>query len=489
MKLKFYALLVLTIFSSQIFSQGETKRWYFGNYGGLDFTSGTPSVVTTGTLNTEEGSAVASNSVGGLLFYTDGITVYNSSHSVMPNGTGLNGDISTTQSALIVKKPSSTGIYYIFTLPAEGTGNFCYSVVDMSLDGGNGDVTTKNTVLMGNVTEKLSAVHHCNGTDIWVMVHGFGNNQFAAYKISAAGVATAAVTSSVGPAHTDVHGYMKFSHDGTKIACNRDTVITPAPFVGKAYLELAAFNASTGVVSSPTVILLNNWQKSYGIEFSPNDSRIYTTDYDINGLNGDVSNVIQYDMTAPNISSTSYTVTTLIGGGPDILRALQLGSDGKIYVAKSGTPFLSVINSPNSLGVAASFSADVLNIDPNSFGNNIRLGLPNFVQSYLNPAFPAITTCTTSTPTAIHENSGTKPQVYFDNSSDKLVMTTLLSDEGNYSLKVFNAIGELSYESKFDTKGSQSEKYEFKMPPLAPGVYILQVNGGGISQQTKFLKQ
>jgi hypothetical protein len=101
-------LFLLIIFTSLFgFSQGEANHWYFGNKAGLDFTSGTPVVDLNGQINTLEGCAVLSTPSGQLLFYTDGVTVYDRNHQVMPNGTGLFGDSSTTQSATILQKPDS----------------------------------------------------------------------------------------------------------------------------------------------------------------------------------------------------------------------------------------------------------------------------------------------------------------------------------------------------------------------------------------------
>ena len=91
-------------------------NWYFGANAGLTFTANPPSVLT-GSLNTTEGCASISDQNATLLFYTDGVTVYNSLHQVMSNGTGLHGHISTMQSASIVKKPGTTNLYYIFTYP------------------------------------------------------------------------------------------------------------------------------------------------------------------------------------------------------------------------------------------------------------------------------------------------------------------------------------------------------------------------------------
>src|SRR4030095_14737495 len=109
-----------------------------------------------------------SDSIGNLLFYTDGITVRNSNHAIMPNGTGLTGNSTSTHSAIILPMPGSPGMYYIFTTFYD----FSYSIVDMSLNNGLGDVTVKNHIIMANVnTEKQCVTRHANGVDIWINLH------------------------------------------------------------------------------------------------------------------------------------------------------------------------------------------------------------------------------------------------------------------------------------------------------------------------------
>ena len=89
----------------------------------------------------------------------------------MPNGSGLLGDPSSTQSGIIVPKPGSTTLYYVFTVDASGNGGglngLNYSLVDMTLDGLKGDVvaTEKNIQLTTPLSEKVTAVGHANGTD------------------------------------------------------------------------------------------------------------------------------------------------------------------------------------------------------------------------------------------------------------------------------------------------------------------------------------
>ena len=131
---KHLLLLFVLILSLSCYAQGEANIWYFGRNAGLDFNSGNPISLNDGQLSTEEGCATISNSNGNLLFYTDGITVWNKNHQIMPNGIGLLGDPSSAQSAIIVPKPNSSTIYYVFTTPSVGNTliGACFSEVDMS---------------------------------------------------------------------------------------------------------------------------------------------------------------------------------------------------------------------------------------------------------------------------------------------------------------------------------------------------------------------
>ena len=72
--------------------------------------------MTAPPINSGEGSSSISDSNGQLLFYTDGVTVWDKNNAVMQNGTGLMGNGSSTQSALIV--PCTCDKYFIFTTDA-----------------------------------------------------------------------------------------------------------------------------------------------------------------------------------------------------------------------------------------------------------------------------------------------------------------------------------------------------------------------------------
>ncbi|MBT3962986.1 MAG: hypothetical protein HOE95_02590, partial [Flavobacteriales bacterium] len=147
-------------------AQSPSDWWYFGQYAGVHFTTSGPVADTNGALLTSEGCATLSSGEGDLMFYTDGLNVWDSTHNQMPNGFGLLGNGSSTQSGVIVPYPGNPDLYYIFAVrgctgTAGGMPNFLfsYSIVDMNLNGGLGDIDTsmKNIVLFDSAAEKITA--------------------------------------------------------------------------------------------------------------------------------------------------------------------------------------------------------------------------------------------------------------------------------------------------------------------------------------------
>ena len=371
MKKRVFVLLIISLFYITAKAQlgKEAWHWQFGEGVSLDFSSGVP-VVGNSAINTREGSASISDpNTGQLLFYTDGTYVYNKNNIQMPNGFGLNGNTSTTQSALIVPEPGSINIYYVVTCDVEGGPyGVRYSVVDMTLNGGLGDVVSisKNTLLTAApVTEKLIAVKQCNGQGYWIIDHSLNTSAFNAYKVTSSGINTTAVVSNVGTIPNGSNqsvGYLKASPNGKKLALGIES--------GNEILELYDFDGSTGIISNPITIPLD--QGGYGVSFSPDNSKLYTSYVDGSGY------LYQYDVSsgvAATIISSQKTISYGYGYG-----ALQLGPDGKIYMAEYNSTFISVINNPNASGLACNFQASGINL-PSGY---CLLGLPNFIDANNN---------------------------------------------------------------------------------------------------------
>jgi hypothetical protein len=137
------------------------------------------------------------------LFASDGDSVWDRNFHGMPNGYGLGGRCSNylssgTQEALIIPKPGSDSLYYIFTTDCvEDTlyGGFRYSIVDMSLNIGDGDVILKNELLFFPATEKIACVKHLNNIDYWIVSHEYGTNNFYSYLLSSSGLSAPVIRS------------------------------------------------------------------------------------------------------------------------------------------------------------------------------------------------------------------------------------------------------------------------------------------------------
>ena len=167
-------------------------NWMFGSNAGITFNpiqTGLTPVPLSGSVVSQEGVASISNQEGQLLFYTNGETVYTSGHTVMSNGTGLESSGTSTQSSIIIPKPDSNK-YYIFTTDFNGNPNgFEYSIVNMDLKGGLGEIETKNIKLINSpLSEKVTACSHSNEDDYWVITHTSGDTSFYSYKISSDGL-------------------------------------------------------------------------------------------------------------------------------------------------------------------------------------------------------------------------------------------------------------------------------------------------------------
>lgn len=471
-----------------LFSQNQTNIWTFGKNAGLDFNSGSPVIFTGSSLNNIEGCTSIADNNGNLLFYTYGDTVWNKNHVMMPNGFGLFGHTSSTQSALIVPGPGNPDIYYIFTTGAQagfigGYSGIAYSVVDMSLQSGLGDVTVKNTQLLPNACEKLTAVQHCNGTDFWVFGHEFGTNAFYAFPVTASGVGVPVVTNigpimSTGFGNANCLGQMKVSQNGRKLAN-----VTYAFQVQSCILDL---DPSTGILSNPVNIPMNG----YGVEFSPDGTKVYFAAQKITTTNW---RIYQYDLCSSNLLASE----TVISNNPFAdVQSLQLGPDDKIYVARWNSfgqnPYLAVINNPDVAGVGCNYVDNAINFLP----QESTFGLPGFVTScfYRKPKVSWITSCpydtarfsiacTTDQVDSVRWNFG-DPSTGGNNTSLLLNPGHVFSAPGTYSVQVL-----IHFECRTDTVTNQVTVSPGASVTVSPDVSIctgdsaiLSASGNGTFQ-------
>ncbi|MBS1914165.1 MAG: DUF11 domain-containing protein [Bacteroidetes bacterium] len=352
------AAALLAVLPSLLHAQQPqySHYWYFGHNCGMRFDPTGPAALTDGRLSTDEGCATISDrTTGRLLFYTDGVTVWDAAHNVMLNGSGLLGHSSSTQSAVIVPNPADSMKYYIFTTGAvyplfDPSYGFRYSEVDMRLNGGLGRVITKNVPLMTNSCEKVTATRHCNGRDYWVVAHEWGSNQFRSWLVSPDGV-TGPVVSAVGPVYprndndrTNTAGFatgcMKISPDGRRLAAASQWLFMA---------ELYDFDNASGAVGN-RLLLDSGKYHYYGVSFSPDNSKVYFSSESA------PMKIFQWDLGLAAPAAIAASMTDLEVPGPNRTGGqLQLGPDGMIYATLYNSDRLGLIRSPNAAGLACDY--------------------------------------------------------------------------------------------------------------------------------------
>src|SRR5690348_1706267 len=109
-------LICLTYLSITSLAQKQANIWYFTDYG-LDFNQTPPALITDAAFHKSLAMGIATDANGELLFYTDNYTVFNRFHEKMANGKDLldiNLSTNSYQNSVVVRKPGSETIYYVF---------------------------------------------------------------------------------------------------------------------------------------------------------------------------------------------------------------------------------------------------------------------------------------------------------------------------------------------------------------------------------------
>jgi gliding motility-associated-like protein len=366
------ALSLIGIFlPALLWAQGENNYWAFGHNVGLDFNQNPPAVFMTQLQSWESGSIFFSNPSGSPLFYSNGNEVWNAANNVMPNGSGIEGNgpaspgfpCSAAQGTLAAQTVSNPNQYYLFALdavedvPPFGLGKLRYSVIDMSLNGGMGDVIAaqKNIVLEDSLCEKMVLVPG-DGCNYWLIVHHVNKPLYYAFKIDAGGIHTVPVVSTGILQGLMGIGMMAVSPDTRRITLSHYM----------SGFEMAAFNKSNGEISNVNQFANTSQGGMSSHCFSEDNSKLYLFRN---------SRLVQYDATLfPNLSAMEASGIEIATGINAPFGYMRRGPDKKIYIATYIRPSLAVINDPNNMGLAC-------NYDPNG------IALPSFAE-FSNPASP-----------------------------------------------------------------------------------------------------
>ncbi len=389
-------LIVLTCFVHRADAQYE-NIWICGHNAGVDFNGTTPVAITSNIgeppVNGGGSSASVCDSNGGLLFYTEGYKVFDRQHNLMPDGnrlvpfggtTTFTPTSQTSQGSLIVPMPGRRERYYIFSLTsyvqhfARNNGKLFYSVVDMNLNNGLGDVVfgRKGIPLDDGLGYYMTAVagRDCN---IWVLVISL-TGELKAYEVTVRGVNPVPVISQVTMDPTLTGGCIDVSPDGSMIAFTQNQLLPDNRIHGLALLD---FDPATGRASNERILITDG--SCYGVCFSPDNTKLY-----VNQITSSSSQSIfptglyQFDVSSGNLTTILASQSQLISGMQQVLSHIKRGPDGKVYFNRSGSVgnSLSVIHYPNLPGITSQWAIGVIAPVP---GTALTSGLPNVVPPFV----------------------------------------------------------------------------------------------------------
>jgi len=276
-----YIYLSLLLIGASGFAQGENDNWYFGDFAALNFATNPPISLSNSQMEQFEGVASVSNSNGQLLFYTNGKTIWGANHLPMPNTGDLTGNYSTNQAALIVAHPGNPNQYYVFTLPASdepSPGVLSYSLVDLTLNGGFGDVVAnqKNIPLLDqngntfdNNSEAITSAVNSNQNGYWVLFP-IANTLYS-YPITSSGFSNIPITSSILLQDSPIIGtsHIRVSPDNSRVAI--------ASWGTTRVLTVYNFNNATGQADTTYQFTIGNVSVLTS-EFSGNNNVLYANE-------------------------------------------------------------------------------------------------------------------------------------------------------------------------------------------------------------------
>jgi hypothetical protein len=487
MRIIIISLILLLATVLEGFAQNRGNIWAFGDSAGINFNiPNNPVPITTG-LRTRGSCVSICDTTGQLLFYANtraamaGNTtlVYNQLNQVMVNGDNIQGE-GWYHELVIVPFPNDDDKFYLFSIGVTGSSSngLNYSIIDMSLNNGLGEVIQKNIQLQSfDMVDCLSAVKHGNGRDWWLLFRKFdgqgsSNSLFYQYLISPSGISSV-ILQSVGSQNSTNIGNIKFNKSANTFCYSN--------YAG--LLELYDFDRCTGIISNPVTILPQNisapWPALWGTEFSENGDILYVS------APRDTAFLFQFDLSSPNISASVVTLWT--NSFPfDAAGSLKRGKDGKIYFThgyNNGLQFpypyvdtvynmynmnLGVINYPDSLGSASDFQPYSFNLG----GRRTYWGLPNNPDYDMGPIVGSI--CDTIVSVTELPEHATGLSVYFNKGWEKMFVNAQNLKGHTYRLHIYDLMGHLVFidEGKLNSPYFTKDVY---LPGIASGLYVVRL--------------
>ncbi len=476
-------MLSLWIVTASVYAQNFPKYdnvWIlgrtanFGNNNGnfqLQFGNDSLHVVDyERNFNMSTTNTAMSDSLGNLLFYTNGIDIRNRNDAIMESGDTLVPcqlvqdywvGLPSEQGVMAIPRPNYPNQYWLFAsifdaYPDEYSPLHLYaSLIDMSYNNGLGKVIKKSQIILSDTLTQggLNVVKHANGRDWWI--------------ITAQGRADSSNCYYLHLVRPDSIVYMGEQCLGSKRIKDAFTVFSPNGnwFVctnGANGLDIFTFDRCRGTLKHQESILYTSFNPgTYTVAISPNSRYLYIS-------NAYAGQLYQYDLSATNIESSGQLVWEHVVGQTYHFYYMALAPDGKIY-SRVSSYFLDVIDKPDLQGANCNIILDSIVIP-----HAINSALPHFPHYRLGAEVGS--DCDTL---VSYQSAGNSEQlkVYPNPAQDLLHIE--VQENVPIQYQVSNVVGQVLL------KGTMLAKKEISLDVFPTGLYYLLLYKEGILFQSQ----
>ncbi len=379
MKSRILTIFILFQLNYNSYGQNHDRYWITGYdywhlsdtlFGGsyIDFGEDPPNIFYDANhkMNFNSTEAIVCNSSGSLLFYSNGMSIHDAEHNIVPNGDTIgfgpywlssiiNGQIAglkLIQSSFIIQNPQRPlSSYFLVHAKADIKDVVLPEMSDILLTEidiveGKPVVITKNQNILHDTLMygKIAVCRHANGRDWWVLLGRKNDNRYYTLLINNEGILIDTLQ-NVGEKVLNGVGQAGFAKEGS-IYYRYETYNFSDT---GAVLIIYDFDRCTGLLSN------HRWwvQANYGIGgavASPNGEYLYTTD---------ANHIWQWDLDEIDIKNSGIIVATYDGyvepnWFPTYFALMDLGADGRIYIVPptGGSMIMHTIERPNERGEA-----------------------------------------------------------------------------------------------------------------------------------------
>ena len=356
-------LLISNFFISYLaISQKEDWLWY-NEFGGLTFnTSDTsPKFITNSRAKGERITATIADKDANLLFYTDGDTVWNRNHKIMPNGVlSIDEVLQTNKPNLVCNMPGNKNMYYL--IYTAGDDKCYYAIIDMKADAGFGDVTKMKILIDSNV-RSFNVIYHSNGIDLWLLTYSAKDTLFKCFLITKNGINKNPL---ILPANKDIkkpdviNRLLHVSPDGKKI-------------VNTQYYryDIYRFDNYNGYIEFQNSIYDSSlyFARSQPISFSSNSQFLYIFSYqtptNVDSSLTELTEVCEQYFLLEDKNRINLLKNIVFIESPSGYLSghiLKLAPNRKIYIGNIHTFVMGEITFPDSLGLNCQYKKNAIRI-------------------------------------------------------------------------------------------------------------------------------